>query len=344
MGAFNNVENLSNYQTMGTNSSSGFTENIVTEVNNAEALAVDKCFHDIKEIYVSESGPTRVLSATRYGKHYALKCLKADFLYTPVYRQALNKEFEIGLKLEHPSICQTIGMEDVDGYGPCIIQELIDGYTLEYFMQTRQFTKVVAEKILMQLLDALEYMHNKQVYHRDLKPSNIMVTYNGYNAKIIDFSLSDSDAFSVLKSPAGTMGYLAPEQLKPGAKANARADIYSLGRIFQDMANTLHSEKLQRLGNLCAQSNPKKRPFNIAEVRLAAQKKYYSPIVVALCAACAVFAFLIILGLFSKNAPAPSASNTVQEGQKKQEMQMEKPDADNNVVTDYRNWPVAKKP
>lgn len=279
--------------------SSGFTENIDTEVSKADEMSVDKDFHDIKEIYVSQSGQTRILAATRYGKRYALKCLKPDFLYTPVYRQALAKEFDIGLRLDHPNICRTIGMEDLKDYGPTIIMEYVDGMTLQDFMQTRQFDRSLARKITSQLMDALEYMHSKQIYHRDLKPQNIMVTYGAYEVKVIDFSLSDSEAFSILKSPAGTMGYIAPEQLQHGAKADARADIYSFGKVLQDMALTLSDNRLMRLGKLCAQNDPIQRPVSIAAVRQAAVKHKGSHALTAfLLILIAFFIVCIVMGIF----------------------------------------------
>lgn len=163
-------------------------------------------YKNLKEFYVSESGHARLFTATKYGKRFMLKCLKKDFLYIPVYQQALSKEFEIGLQLEHPNICHTIELEQVDGLGTTIVMEYVDGDNLQTLIDRQQITPSLAEKIVCQLMDALEYMHNKQIIHRDLKPSNIMVTHNGQNVKIIDFGLSDSDSFYVLKTPAGTSG------------------------------------------------------------------------------------------------------------------------------------------
>ncbi len=87
----------------------------------------DSGFSNISEVYVSKSGFSRLLSAVRYGKRYMLKCLKPDFAFTPVYRQALMKEFEIGLQLDHPNICRTISMEPVEELGECIVMEYVDG-------------------------------------------------------------------------------------------------------------------------------------------------------------------------------------------------------------------------
>lgn len=64
---------------------SGFTESIDKEMA-ADPMPEEKGFGNIKEFYVSSAGPTRLFTATRYGKRYILKCLKEDFLLTPVYQ------------------------------------------------------------------------------------------------------------------------------------------------------------------------------------------------------------------------------------------------------------------
>lgn len=87
-------------------------------------------YKNLKEFYVSKSGHTRLFTATKYGKRFMLKCLKKDFLYIPVYQQALSKEFEIGLQLEHPNICHTIELEQIDNLGTTIVMEYVDGDNL----------------------------------------------------------------------------------------------------------------------------------------------------------------------------------------------------------------------
>ena len=201
---------------------------------------------------MSKSGHARMFTAVRYGKRYVLKCLKTDFRYTPVYRQALMKEFEIGLQLDHPNICRTISMESVGDLGECIVMEYVDGETLETAVKGGKITEEVVHKIAAQLLDAMEYMHAKQIVHRDIKPSNIMLTHRGGDVKLIDFGLSDSETFCVLKIPAGTRGYIAPEQLQPNAISSPSADIYSFGKVLEYMAEAVRSKQLVRVGRKCA--------------------------------------------------------------------------------------------
>lgn len=61
-----------------------------------------------------------------------------------------------------------------------------------------------------QMLDTIEYMHNKQVVHRDLKLENILVDQN-MNLKVADFGFACYKNVNNLSSYRGTKTYMAPE-------------------------------------------------------------------------------------------------------------------------------------
>lgn len=275
---------------------SGYVVDIDSESDFNVARA-DNGFTNISECYVSKSGHARMFTAVRYGKRYVLKCLKTDFRYTPVYRQALMKEFEIGLQLDHPNICRTISMEPVGDLGECIVMEYVDGETLETAVKGGKITEEVEHKIAAQLLDAMEYMHAKQIVHRDIKPSNIMLTHRGGDAKLIDFGLSDSETFCVLKIPAGTRGYIAPEQLQPNAISSPSADIYSFGKVLEYMAEAVRSKQLVRVGRKCATADCAHRPADIAQVRLLMADKGRSLAMVNVLLIALALVLIVIIGV-----------------------------------------------
>lgn len=245
---------------------SGYTDKLDIEMETP-SMPVDDKFSSLHCFYVSPHGHTRLFYASRYGKLYVLKCLKPDYLYIPLYRQALVKEFEIGLQLDHPYICRTIGMEEVEGLGSAIVMECIDGCTLKSLIDKRQLTPALARKIIAQASAAIDYMHSKQIIHRDLKPSNIMVTHNGHNVKIVDFSLADGDMFVVLKQPGGTSGYIAPELLQKGAKSDVRCDVYSFGKVMQDMAALIGDNAMVEAAEKCTCRNVAERPSVIPRIK-----------------------------------------------------------------------------
>ncbi len=191
----------------------------------------EKDFTNLTEL--PSHGFNILIKAKRFGKWFLLKGLKKEYRNDPTYQRLLRKEFEIMVSLSHPSIVSVFSIENVSIYGTCIIMEYIDGITLAEFMLQPQNSDLRL-RMFYNILDAMRYVHAHQVIHRDLKPSNILVTHNNKNVKIIDFGLSDTDYFAILKEPAGTPQYMAPEQQSSNTP-DVRNDIYSLGVILMSL-------------------------------------------------------------------------------------------------------------
>ena len=188
-------------------------------------------FSEMEEISVG--GFNILIRAKRDGKWWVLKALAPDVRHNEVFRSLLHKEYDILSKIQHPGVVYVEGIEEVDGYGECLVQEWIDGVTLDEWLSTPH-TRSQRRQVAHQLLEVMEYVHSQQVVHRDLKLSNIMVTRSGCVVKVIDFGLSDADYYVILKSPAGTEGYISPEQQR-GGPTDVRNDIYSLGIILDKL-------------------------------------------------------------------------------------------------------------
>ena len=264
----------------------------------------------------------------RTGNQIAVKVLKEEFLDNEELVRRFKNESKAISILNHPNIVKVYDVSVTDQL-QYIVMEYIDGDNLEQLIKKNALSAELARKIAGQLMDALEYMHNKQMIHRDLKPSNIMITHNGQNVKLIDFGLSDSDSFCVLKSPAGTSGYIAPEQMLPAAKAEPRADIYSLGMVLGDMAKATGDKALSKMAEICSCRDPQSRPQNIAQLRqrLSCTPRYRHAVLL-LCAL--IIALLAALaGSYyhlekSAQEPASSASDSIQ--------------PNDNKVIDYQLW------
>lgn len=201
-----------------------------SNILEAEFSTPDRGFTEYNEMPCS--GFNRLFKVKRYGRWFVLKGLKAEYMNQAFYLELLRKEFDLTIQLDHPNIVRVFNRENDPVAGPSLLMEYIDGCTLSEFLKTRP-SLAIRRKILYELLDAMRYFHSKQIIHRDLKPSNILITHNGNNVKIIDFGLSDADDYAVLKQPAGTVKYAAPEQMQQGTKIDARADIYAFGKLLQ---------------------------------------------------------------------------------------------------------------
>lgn len=180
-------------------------------------------------------GFCQLVIASKDGKWYVLKGLKPNFRNIALYQQLIRKEYDILRSLQHPHIVQCHGETDVAGLGHCIVMEYIEGQSLREFMQEGKLDTQQILRIARQLADAIQYIHTLQIVHRDLKPENILITSNGQHVKLIDFGFSDADSYHILKQPAGTRHYMAPEMMSKDAVSDMRADIFSFGKILAEM-------------------------------------------------------------------------------------------------------------
>ena len=216
----------------------------------------------LEEIYTSPLGMTRVFKAYRYGRVFALKCLKPDLVADSSAIALLRKEFELGFSLYHHNIVKTQDFVEIPQLGWCIELEWIDGLSLNKYLQGNNHDKHDARLIATQLLDAVEYLHDHQVIHRDLKPENVIITTTGHQVKLLDFGLSDASYFATFKQAAGTPGYVAPELLAGESNGDERSDIYSLGIILKE----LHPS-MARVSSRCMAQEPAARYQSVSQVR-----------------------------------------------------------------------------
>lgn len=226
-------------------------------------LYISTQFQEIEKISVSKGGWCDVFRAQRMGKWHILKCLKQEYATKQEYQALLRKEFEVGYHLDHPYIVHTHSMEEVDGLGPCIVMEYIEGRTLRECIK-QGLTKDQSLNIIKQLCQALFYIHQRQIIHRDLKPDNVMITYNGNHVKLVDFGLSDTDEYAIFKKKAGTPRYAAPEQLKTDGTVSPCTDLFALGIMIQEMPNLPRS--IIRIAKRCCKTLPEERYQSADEV------------------------------------------------------------------------------
>lgn len=162
---------------------------------------------------------------------------------TAIGRQRLQREAKAAARIRHPHICQIYDIGEADG-DPFIAMELLEGEPLSARLTRGALSVPDALGIALQMLDALQTLHEQGIVHRDLKPSNVFMTAHG--VKLLDFGLARHTATDVAgsaltESPltrpgtaVGTPHYMSPEQFR-GEPADARSDIFSTGVMLFEM-------------------------------------------------------------------------------------------------------------
>lgn len=135
-------------------------------------------------------------------------------------------------RVNHPHVVTIYSIEQNKGT-PFIAMEYVEGCSFRQLIEQFTFTIEGALPLFLQMVDGLKSLHENKIVHRDLKPHNLLLRPDG-QIKILDFGIAkhagqnENTRAGVI---VGTLPYMAPE-LKNGAAASARSDLWSLGAIF----------------------------------------------------------------------------------------------------------------
>jgi tetratricopeptide (TPR) repeat protein/outer membrane protein assembly factor BamB len=172
----------------------------------------------------------------------ALKILPDNLLRNPDALRRFRQEARNARRLSHPNIVRIhdIGEEQGRKY---ISMELVTGSDLKHKLRAcnRKLPFADALRYSMQICEAMAYAHSIGIVHRDIKPANLMLTKDD-QVKVTDFGIAkmieQADGAESTKAGAviGTPLYMSPEQVK-GEQVDHRADIYSMGIVFYEMAS-----------------------------------------------------------------------------------------------------------
>ena len=178
---------------------------------------------------LSDSGHNLVYRAQMGGKWVVLKAAKPDEGEQTRNRLLLEREFEIMHRLDSIYVVQTIAMVNDPQLGRSILMEYVHGRSLDKFVAGNP-TSTERRRVADELMEALIFLHDRQIVHGDLKPSNILITDSGNHVRLIDFGFSDNEAF-IAKNIGTSPSISSPEQL-PTNVLKPERDIYALGKML----------------------------------------------------------------------------------------------------------------
>src|SRR5258708_1825881 len=183
----------------------------------------------------------------RLGREVAIKILPEHLSAHSEALKRFRREGRAVASLSHPNIVALFDIGD-SPEGPYVVTELLEGETLRSRLRRGALPMDEALPIAAGIADGLGAAHGKGIIHRDLKPENVILTTTG-GVKILDFGLASIqrplagtvvDSLSqteMLTEPGlvmGTIGYMAPEQLR-GRPLTTACDVFALGCVTFEM-------------------------------------------------------------------------------------------------------------
>ncbi len=175
-------------------------------------------------------------------KRVVIKVLLDRSLQNAWVVQKFQQEKEALARVDHPGVVGILDTGELPDGKPYLVMQFIDGVTLRSQIKPEGLPLERVAEIIKQIGRALTTAHDAGIFHRDLKPENIMLQSFGRGeeqVKIIDFGiakLKDSVVApsTVAGSTAGTVAYMAPEQLT-GKPVSAATDIFAMGAIAYEL-------------------------------------------------------------------------------------------------------------
>jgi serine/threonine-protein kinase len=179
-------------------------------------------------------------------REVALKTIRSELLQSSAegltthdLRLRFLNEARAAGRLAHPNIVAVYDFGETDTIA-YLTMEYVPGESLaaRLAQHARAATRIAPERALgwfLQLLDALDYAHERRVIHRDIKPANLLIAPRG-ECKITDFGIAQIETSRMTQAGTliGTPSYMSPEQFT-GAPVDTRADLFSAAIVLYEM-------------------------------------------------------------------------------------------------------------
>lgn len=177
-------------------------------------------------------------------KYVAIKILRSDYLQKSREEAlvAVQNEISVLRSMQHPGIINLYEYGDAGQVlkpSGRVIENLVY-LTMEFVQGGLLFDlcdtlggmgEDAGRFFLHQILDSVEFMHERQVCHRDLKCENILIDDN-MNLKLADFGFACYKNINALESYRGTLTYMAPEIKEYKQYKGKQVDMFSIGVIL----------------------------------------------------------------------------------------------------------------
>lgn len=176
-------------------------------------------------------------------RRFALKIISNQVAETDEARELFYREARFASAMSHPNITSVVDFGEDEKVGMFMVMEFVDGEPLHkiLFREKRLSVKKACE-IVLQVAEALHYIHKQNVVHCDIKTENILIGEEELEAKrsrmvvkLLDFGLARPlTGPRASTSLSGTPHYVAPERIR-GEPASPSSDVYGVGILLYEL-------------------------------------------------------------------------------------------------------------
>ncbi len=196
---------------------------------------IDGRYRVVKRLGSGGMADVYLVEDQQLGRRIALKLLYRHLAEDVQFVERFRREASSAAGLQHPNIVSIFDRGEWNGTY-YIAMEYVEGHTLKEVIRERgPAPPEAATDIVLQILRAARFAHQRGVVHRDLKPQNVLIDGDG-RVQVTDFGIARAGASDMTETGSimGTAQYLSPEQAQ-GRPVDARSDLYSIGIILYEL-------------------------------------------------------------------------------------------------------------
>ncbi|HEY5924917.1 MAG TPA: serine/threonine-protein kinase [Kofleriaceae bacterium] len=197
----------------------------------------------VKRIGQGGMGKVYEVNHIHLSRRFALKIISNTVAETDEARELFYREARFASAMSHPNITSVVDFGEDEKVGMFMVMEFVDGEPLHriLFREKRLSVRKACE-IVLQVAEALHYIHKQNVVHCDIKTENILIAEEDLEgkrskmiAKLLDFGLARPlTGPRASTSLSGTPHYVAPERIR-GEPASPSSDVYGVGILLYEL-------------------------------------------------------------------------------------------------------------
>ncbi|WP_154224269.1 protein kinase domain-containing protein [Marinicella rhabdoformis] len=205
------------------------------DINTTQNPEISDKYHIVKQL--DFGGQSDIYLAERsdgvYKKTVVIKFMSQSYQHNELKQQFLQ-EMQLLADLNHPGVVGIIDGGLTEKGQAWLVLDYINGPHIDQYSNKHELNDKDIIKLILDLCDALEFVHRRGVFHLDIKPSNVLIhaINNIPHPVLIDFGIAQSSTQDS-QNQFGTIGYSPPEIAK--GQAEAISDLYATGMLLAQL-------------------------------------------------------------------------------------------------------------
>lgn len=216
------------------------------------------------------------IGTNKEGKRIFIKHPCRKFASMSSYLEAFAAEARQGVECSHPNLLSYLGLQK-DENGPFITMEYIPALPLNKALLDAVLhinTSSESKRIMNQLMDAVAYLHSRNICHLNIRPENIYITKGSHEVRLANPGNTYANctpSFLIYKEQ-----FTAPELFEENSTLTPASDIYSVGKVMEYLYSYSHlSFGIRHIIKKATQTDPAKRYGSIKEMQEAFNRSRY---------------------------------------------------------------------